>query len=210
MYENIREENIKIMKECLVKRRCIDDILNNLVCPEDYVIDFEAITWRFGDMELYKEVYHENLNSIVKIYLVEGYDVACGCQMYNIKGKPYSHVEYNVFVSKDIIEDKDIFEFILEHELAHFDLAKLPKLKGDERNPIKEVYCDIKSLEILSGRIEIIEEIKNNLIETMKPKFKDPDEEFYLRVSSIEKFLKGEINSEMIYNELINEINFIK
>lgn len=210
MYENIREENIKIMESCLVKRRYIDDILNNLVCTEDYVVDFEAVTWRFGDMELYKEVYHENLNSIVKIYLVERYDVACGCQIYNIKGKPYSHVEYNVFISKDMLENKEVFKFILEHELAHFDLAKLPKLKGDERNPMKEAYCDIKSLEILSSKTEITEEIKNSLIETMRPKFKEPDEEFYLRVSSIEKFLKSEINSEMIYNELINEINFIK
>ena len=201
---NMREENIKNMKLCLVKERYIEEILNNLVCPEDVVFDFNIIAWRFGEMELYKEIYHECINSVVKVYLVEGYDVACGGQFYNITGKPYTHVEYNVFISKDMKEDDNVFEFILGHELAHFDLSKLPKDEDEYRTPTKETYCDIKSLESLSYNTEITEEIKNKLIECIEPKFKKRGKEFYTRSSNIDKYLKGEIDSNVIYNNIIN------
>lgn len=201
---NMREENIKTMKLCLVKERYIEEILNNLVCPEDDVFDFELISWRFDKMVLYKEVYHESINSMVKIYLVDGYDIACGGQFYNITGKQYTHVEYSIFISKDVKEDENIFEFILGHELAHFDLSGLPKYEDEYRTPTKETYCDIKSLENLSDKIEITEEIKSKLIECIEPKFKKRGKEFYTRSSNIDKYLKGEIDSNVIYNNIIN------
>lgn len=202
---DMRKENIDGMRLYMVKEKYIECILNNLIEPNDYIVDFEFVDWKFGDTKLYDIIYHEKLQDYVNVYITSKNDVGCGCQCYNIKNNNYTDVRYCVWVSNNFIHDDKIFEFILWHELSHFDLSNLPKIEDIYRCPVQEMYCDIKSLEIISKKYTItyqdicrFKDVITNGIKT---------DEHKLRCECIDKFTNNEINSDVIYENIMNKLN---
>jgi len=204
---DMMKNNIQDMKLMLEKDDNIKIILKNLVCKNDYITNFEFMSFKMRGFKFYKSIYHESINDKVDIFITDKSNIACGSQCYNIINRPYTDVGYVVFMSKQFMKNELIFDFVLGHELAHFDLSDLPKIEYEFRNPFKETYCDIKSLEKIIYKYN---HISNNdyeqILEVIKPirKTESAEIESKIRRTNIKLFFQNKINSEIVYNKIID------
>ena len=206
---NVYEENLTYLNYMGYTKDEIDEIMSTFKFENAFVYNFIDILDEFDieHFKLYDMVFSDTLNQSVFVYSIE-----CNYEQFAFMSPLVEipdnqdplEVRFAIFLTEDIIENELFYKHVLGHELAHIDFYDLPEYDDHEcqnRYPIIESYCDIKSLDLVETD-EDKYEILNLLMESIKSEDMYYDvvslREYEIRTKFMRLAIKGKLNAEMV------------
>lgn len=206
---NVYEENLTYLNYMGYTKDEIDEIMSTFKFENAFVYNFIDILDEFDidGFKLHDMVFSDTLNQSVFVYSIEcnyGQFAFMSPLVEIPDNQDALEVRFAIFLTEDIIENELFYKHVLGHELAHIDFYDLPEYDDHEcqdRYPIIESYCDIKSLDLVETD-EDKYEILNLLMESIKSEDMYYDvvslREYEIRTKFMRLAIKGKLNSEMV------------